>query len=132
MTTMPSDSIDVARDLDVACRWGIRIAWRLSLVWGALVSLLAWTGGAEAITAVIRGAVAFLAVGLIGWGVNAVMAHAGARDAMEAATHWSAEGADGSNPADPTGDSLTDEAMDEGDGVRGAGQGLRSDENTLE
>ncbi len=77
MSTMPSEPMDVTHELDVLCRWGIRAAWHLSLLWGALVSLLSWTGGAEAATAVIRGLVTFLAFGLVGWGVNAVMVQAG-------------------------------------------------------
>lgn len=78
MSTIPSEPIEVSYDTDTLCRWGICAAWRLSIVWGALVSLLSWTGGAEAATSVIRGLVTFFAFGLVGWGMNAVMAQAGA------------------------------------------------------
>lgn len=77
MSTMPSESIDVNQEFDRLCRCGIRAAWHLSLLWGALVSLLSWTGGAAAATIVLRGLVSFLAFGLVGWGVNAVMVQAG-------------------------------------------------------
>jgi len=122
MTTMPSDSIDVARNTDAACHWGIRAAWRLSLVWGALVSLLAWTGGAAAMTAVIRGAVAFFAVGLLGFGLNAVMAHAGARCAEESHSRGLEE---------PDGSAT--EAVCDGDETGGAGadEGVRAEAESV-
>lgn len=80
MTDIPFEPTDVTRETDRLCRWGIRVAWHLSLLCGALVSLLSWTGGAGAPTAVIRGLVTFVAFGLMGWGVNAVMVQAGQRE----------------------------------------------------
>ena len=94
MSTIPSEPIDVTSEMETFCRWGIRVAWYLSLLWGGLVLLLSWTGGAAAATAVIRGLVAFLAIGLVGWGVNAVMVHAGAQDAQT--TSASADAMEGS------------------------------------
>lgn len=73
MTDTPSEPTNVTHDVDALCRWGIRAAWHLSLLLGTLVSLLSWTGGAAAPTAVIRGLVTFVAFGLMGWGVNAVL-----------------------------------------------------------
>jgi len=77
MATMPPQPIDGGHELDALCRWGIRAAWRLSVVWGALVSILSWTRGAEPETSVIRGLVTFVAFGLLGWGVNAILVQGG-------------------------------------------------------
>ncbi len=77
MATMRCESIDKSQELESLCRWGIRVSWHLSLLWGALVSLLSWTAGATAETAVIRGLVSFVALGLLGWGANVVLIHGG-------------------------------------------------------
>ena len=99
MSTIPSEPIDVTSEMETFCHWGIRVAWYLSLLWGGLVLLLSWTGGAAAAIAVIRGLVAFLAIGLVGWGVNAVMVHAGAQDAQT--TSASADALEGSETQEP-------------------------------
>ncbi len=77
MATVPCDPIDKAREMDAFCRWAIRAAWHLSLLWGGLVALLSWTAGAGLETAIIRGLVTYVVLGLLGWGANAVMVQGG-------------------------------------------------------
>lgn len=110
MATMPSEPIDTAHELDTLCRWGIRVAWRLSLLWGALVSLLSWTRGAGAETAVIRGLVTFVAFGLLGWGVNAILIQGGKPGEDASAAGEDATGQPQAQPPKQTAGEASDEA----------------------
>lgn len=80
MTTTSSGADNVGHDSDMLCRLGICAAWHLSFLGGVLVSLLSWTSGAETATAVIRGLVTLVTLGLIGWGVNAVVIQGGKQE----------------------------------------------------
>jgi hypothetical protein len=62
-----------------ACRIAIKMAWQTSLAAGAIVLVLSMHSGATMLTAALRSVITMGLLGLIGWGIGAILLTGGAQ-----------------------------------------------------
>ena len=73
MSAVSSESANKLRDAVSLCHTSIAATWMLGLAIAFLVAILSLSAGALPTTSVVRGGICFLVLGLIGWGINAIL-----------------------------------------------------------